>query len=79
MPMGFKSATHALNHTLHKDKLRNKRQPVKRYAGDELAKIAMSMGMTVSTNAPVVIEEDVEIVEVDVNALPEHLRRLVKD
>lgn len=78
MPMGYKSAAHALNHTLLKDKQRNAKSPVKRYAGEELARLAQSMGMTVSAKAPQVIEEEVEIVEVDVDALPEHLKRFVK-
>ena len=78
--MGYKSAAHALNHRLLKDKQRNAKSPVKRYAGEELQKLAQSMGMAVSENAPKHIEEveEVEIVEVDVDALPEHLKRFVK-
>jgi hypothetical protein len=58
------------------------KQPVKFYTGEDLAKLASSMGLVVSPNhkpqqPKPPKKEKIEYVEIEVDDLPEHLKKFV--
>ena len=71
---GFMSSEHATNYQAKVVRSRNKKQPVKIYTGEELAKMAAVRGCNVSTNHT----PPQASATIDISALPEHLRKLVK-
>ncbi len=80
---GFKSAEHALNYEAFKQRARSKSSPVKVYTGEELKKMAETMGFAVSSKhvppQPKPAKKDELIVEIEVQNLPAGLMKFIKE